>query len=74
MYMQNFLGFDALAAGARFLPLSGLILVAAPLGGVLIDRIGPRPPRAADRVARRGRTHAPRRGDRGYRRRAGRQL
>jgi MFS family permease len=43
MYMQNFLGFDALAAGVRFLPLSGMILVAAPLGGVLIDRIGPRP-------------------------------
>jgi EmrB/QacA subfamily drug resistance transporter len=43
LYMQNTLGFDALQAGVRFLALSGLILVGAPLSGRLIDRVGPRP-------------------------------
>jgi EmrB/QacA subfamily drug resistance transporter len=43
LYMQNTLGFDALQAGVRFLALSGPILIAAPLAGRLIDRIGPRP-------------------------------
>ena len=43
LYLQNTLGFDALQAGLRFLALSGLILVGAPLAGRLTDRIGPRP-------------------------------
>jgi EmrB/QacA subfamily drug resistance transporter len=43
LYMQNSLGFDALQAGIRFLALSGLILVGAPLAGRLADRLGPRP-------------------------------
>jgi EmrB/QacA subfamily drug resistance transporter len=43
LYMQNTLGFDALQAGVRFLALSGLILVGAPLSGRLTDKIGPRP-------------------------------
>jgi EmrB/QacA subfamily drug resistance transporter len=43
LYMQNTLGFDALQAGVRFLALSGLILVGAPLAGRLTDRLGPRP-------------------------------
>jgi EmrB/QacA subfamily drug resistance transporter len=40
LYMQNFLGFDALNSGVRFLPMSGLILFAAPLAGAFTDRLG----------------------------------
>jgi EmrB/QacA subfamily drug resistance transporter len=40
LYMQNYLGFSALDAGIRFLPLSGLILVAAPIAGVFSERFG----------------------------------
>jgi EmrB/QacA subfamily drug resistance transporter len=40
LYLQNFLGFSALDAGLRVLPLSGLILFAAPLAGAFTDRIG----------------------------------
>jgi EmrB/QacA subfamily drug resistance transporter len=43
LYMQNTLGFDALQAGLRFLALSGLILVGAPLSGRLAGRFGPKP-------------------------------
>jgi len=43
LYMQNTLGFDALQAGVRFLALSGLILVGAPLAGRMTDRVGPKP-------------------------------
>jgi EmrB/QacA subfamily drug resistance transporter len=43
LYLQNFLGFSALDAGIRFLPLSGLVLVTAPLAGVLTHRLGARP-------------------------------
>jgi EmrB/QacA subfamily drug resistance transporter len=43
LYMQNTLGFDALQAGLRFLALSGLILVGAPLSGRLAGRVGPKP-------------------------------
>ncbi|HWE64991.1 MAG TPA: MFS transporter [Chloroflexota bacterium] len=43
LYLQNTLRFDALQAGLRFLTLSALILVGAPLAGRLTDRIGPKP-------------------------------
>ncbi len=42
LYMQNYLGFSALDAGLRVLPLSGLILVAAPVAGAFSDRPGPK--------------------------------
>lgn len=40
LYMQNYLGFSALGAGVRFLPLSALVLVGAPLAGRFSDRLG----------------------------------
>lgn len=43
LYLQNFLGFDALGAGLRFLPLSALVLFTAPLAGRMTDRIGAKP-------------------------------
>ena len=43
LYLQNFLGFSALEAGIRFLPLSGLVLVTAPLAGAFTHRIGAKP-------------------------------
>jgi EmrB/QacA subfamily drug resistance transporter len=42
LYLQNFLGFSALDAGIRILPMSGLILIAAPLAGAFSDRLGPK--------------------------------
>src|SRR5690242_20025455 len=43
LYLQNYLGFSALDAGIRFLPLSGLVLVTAPLAGILTHRLGAKP-------------------------------
>ena len=43
LYLQNTLGFDALNAGVRFLAISGMLLIGAPLAGRLTDRIGPKP-------------------------------
>jgi len=43
LYLQNFLGFSALDAGLRFLPLSGLVLIAAPMAGAMTHRLGARP-------------------------------
>lgn len=43
LYMQNFLGYSALDAGIRFLPLSGLVLVTAPLAGAFTHRLGAKP-------------------------------
>jgi EmrB/QacA subfamily drug resistance transporter len=40
LYLQNFLGFSALDAGLRVLPLSALVLVSAPLAGAFADRLG----------------------------------
>ena len=44
LYMQNILGYSPLEAGIRFLPSTGLIIVAAPIAGRVTDRIGPRIP------------------------------
>ena len=43
LYLQNFLGFSPLEAGLRFLPLSGLVLFAAPLSGSMTHRLGAKP-------------------------------
>lgn len=43
LYLQNSLNFSALETGLRLLPLSGMVLFAAPVAGTLTDRIGPRP-------------------------------
>lgn len=40
IYLQNYLGFSALGAGLRLLPLSGLVLIGAPIAGRLTDRVG----------------------------------
>ena len=51
LYLQNFLGFSALEAGIRFLPLSGLVLVTAPLAGAFTHRIGAKPIMVAGMLA-----------------------
>jgi len=43
LYLQNFLGFSPLGAGLRFLPLSGMVLIAAPLAGSFTHRLGAKP-------------------------------
>lgn len=43
LYFQDYLGMSALQAGLRFLPLSGLVIIGAPLSGRLSGRFGPRP-------------------------------
>nr|MBA3826557.1 MFS transporter [Ktedonobacterales bacterium] len=40
LYLQNFLGFSALDAGLRVLPLSAMTVVAAPIMGVVAQRTG----------------------------------
>ena len=42
LYMQNVLGYSAVQAGAAFLPMTVLIILAAPLAGRLSDRWGSR--------------------------------
>jgi EmrB/QacA subfamily drug resistance transporter len=42
LYMQNILGYSPVEAGAAFLPMTGLIIVIAPLAGRLSDRLGSR--------------------------------
>jgi EmrB/QacA subfamily drug resistance transporter len=42
LYMQNILGYSPVEAGAAFLPMTGLIVVIAPLAGKLSDRLGSR--------------------------------
>lgn len=43
LYLQNFLGFSALQAGLRFLPLSALALFAGPFVGRFMGKWGPKP-------------------------------
>ncbi|MER6737675.1 MFS transporter [Streptomyces puniciscabiei] len=42
-YLQAALGYSPFAAGLRFLAWTGVVLIAAPLGGGLSDRIGGKP-------------------------------
>ncbi len=42
LYMQNILGYSPVEAGAAFLPMTGLIVVVAPLAGRRSDRRGSR--------------------------------
>lgn len=46
LYLQNALGLDAVTAAIWVLPLSGVVVLSAPLGGALIARFGPRWPAA----------------------------
>lgn len=43
LYMQNVLGYSALQAGVRFLPMTLVLIVMGPVAGRLTDRIGPKP-------------------------------
>lgn len=47
LYLQTGLGYSPLGTGAAFLPMTGLILVVAPLAGRLTDRFGGRWPATA---------------------------
>ena len=42
LYLQNVKGYTPLQAGVRMLPTTIMILVVAPLGGRLLNRVGPR--------------------------------
>jgi EmrB/QacA subfamily drug resistance transporter len=44
LYLQNVHGYSPVASGVRTLPLSLTMMVAAPLGGILTEKLGPRPP------------------------------
>jgi hypothetical protein len=46
-YMENVHGLDAISTGVRLLPLTGMLIVGAPLAGQVITRIGPRIPMVA---------------------------
>lgn len=43
LYMQNILGYSAIQSGLRTLPMTGLLMFSAPLGGKLTQRFGGRP-------------------------------
>src|SRR5690349_4857669 len=43
-YLQNVHGLDPVAAGVRLLPMTGMLIVGAPLSGLAISKIGPRLP------------------------------
>lgn len=43
LYLQNVQGFSPVQTGVRTLPLSLMLMVTAPLSGVLTERFGPRP-------------------------------
>jgi EmrB/QacA subfamily drug resistance transporter len=42
LYLQNILGYGPIKTGATFLPLTGLIILVAPIAGKFTDLIGPR--------------------------------
>jgi EmrB/QacA subfamily drug resistance transporter len=43
-FMENAHGLDPIATGVRLLPMTGMMIVGAPLSGVLITKVGPRVP------------------------------
>jgi EmrB/QacA subfamily drug resistance transporter len=43
-FMENVHGTDAIGAGVHMLPLTGMMMLGAPLAGVVITKIGPRAP------------------------------
>lgn len=43
-YLENVHGLGAVDTGVRLLPLTGMLIVASPLSGALINRVGPRLP------------------------------
>ncbi len=43
LYMQNVLRYSRLEAGVRFLPSTLVLIVLAPITGLLTDRLGARP-------------------------------
>jgi hypothetical protein len=45
--LQNVHGYSPVQAGVRLLPLSISMMVGSPLGGVLTEKFGPRPPLVA---------------------------
>jgi hypothetical protein len=46
LFLQNIQGYSALGMGVRSLPLTGAIIITAPLAGQVAGRIGPRIPMA----------------------------
>jgi len=46
-FMENVHGLDPVATGVRLLPMTGMLIVGAPLSGVLITKTGPRIPMVA---------------------------
>ena len=42
LFIQNVMGFSAVQTGASFLPMTGLIILVAPLAGKFSDRVGSR--------------------------------
>jgi MFS family permease len=44
LYFQEVLGYSPIETGVLLLPLTGLMVVASPLGGKVAARTGPRPP------------------------------
>ena len=42
LYLENIRGYDPVSAGVRLLPLTVIFAVAAPLGALMNDRLGPR--------------------------------
>jgi EmrB/QacA subfamily drug resistance transporter len=50
-YLQNVHGMSPIDAGLHLLPLTGMMIVASPLAGVMITKLGPRVPLAGGMAA-----------------------
>lgn len=51
LYFQLALAYSPLRAGLAFLPMTGMIVIAAPLAGAVADKIGPKVPTVAGMLA-----------------------